>query len=271
MLKAVKRIVAIGVVLVGVATPPVVMAHTPYIVPATFEPLRGGIVTLDAAFAEKFFVPEIAISDAEFYVVNPDGKKSKVDSLYALASRVVLEHKLEQDGTYRFSTGLRTGRIFRVYEQDGKRKSLMNTKDKLPAGAILVEHFQTLTRSDTFVSKGAPNKKALDAERKGLELVPITHPNELFVGDEFAFAALFNGKPLNKAEVDVYLAKYQFDMGKAQFTVRADSSKKDGKLSFIPKQPGVYLLRVRHRTDAPQGSSVPVYSYTYSMVVEVVQ
>ena len=48
-------------------------AHTPYLAPASFEPLAGW-VTLDAAFAEKFFVPEVAFDQSEFKVLQPDGK-----------------------------------------------------------------------------------------------------------------------------------------------------------------------------------------------------
>ena len=73
-----------------------------YLKPLQFEPVRGGKVTLDASFAEQFFVPEAAITNASFEVVTPSGKQVSVEKVVDLSTRNVLEHTLEEEGTYQF-------------------------------------------------------------------------------------------------------------------------------------------------------------------------
>ncbi|MDU0355671.1 DUF4198 domain-containing protein [Paraglaciecola aquimarina] len=120
-------------------------AHTPYLAPATFEQSRADRVTLDAAFAEAFFVPEAAFNNSIFTVLTPEGKTLNPDNIAKLQLRTVVEHQLTEDGTYRFSTGKRLGRVFKMYELDGKRKALENPADPVPEGGKLVSFFQSLT------------------------------------------------------------------------------------------------------------------------------
>ena len=241
-------------------------AHTAYLVPATFEPLRTGVVTLDASFAEKFFVPDVTIDETDFHVIDPKGKKSAPDTLQQLSSRAVLEHKLEQDGTYKFSTGIRHGAEFRIYELEGERKVSRDKEEELPKGAKLLQHFRSITKAESYVSKGAPNQRALNPVNEGLEIQLLSHPNDLFVGDAVDFKTLFKGEPVAELEVDIYLAADQFSSDKAELKVTTD---KKGKASFAPEQQGLYLLRIRHRSPAPENAGVPLFSYTYSVVVEV--
>ncbi len=247
---------------------PASTAHTPYLAPATFEPIRGGIVTLDASFAEKFFIPEVVIDNTEFYVVDPSGKRKAPDTQHNLISRVALEHKLEQEGTYRFSTGLRSGRIFRVYELNGERKASMDANEKIPTEANMLEHFRSITKAETFVTLGAPNDTALSASGDGLEIHLRSHPNDLFVDDTLALSLLFEGKALAETKIDIYSAEYQFSQGKPMQTL---TTNKKGSAQFTPTKHGVYLLRSRHRAPAPKGAEVPVYSFTYSLVIEVLK
>ncbi len=48
-------------------------AHTPYLAPASFEVRPDSVVTLDASFAETFFVPEVVFDNSTFAVTLPDG------------------------------------------------------------------------------------------------------------------------------------------------------------------------------------------------------
>ena len=249
-----------------VLTAQTVGAHTAYLVPATFEPLRTGVVTLDASFAEKFFVPDVTIDNTDFHVIDPAGKKSAPDTLQQLSSRAVMEHKLEQDGTYKFSTGIRHGAEFRIYEVDGERKVSRDKEEKLPEGAKMLQHFRSITKAESYVSKGAPDQRALKSVDEGLEIQFLSHPNDVFVGDAVNFTSLFEGKPVAELEVDIYLAADQFSSDKAQLKVTTDNN---GKASFTPEQQGLYVLRIRHRSPAPADAGVPLFSYTYAVVLEV--
>ncbi|GAA6185305.1 DUF4198 domain-containing protein [Aliiglaciecola sp. NS0011-25] len=239
--------------------------HTPYFKPHSFEPVRGDLITLDAAFAEKFFVPEVAFANSIYLVTAPDGKTSTPDSLAQFKSRVVVEHALKQDGTYRFSTGRRLGRLFKFYELDGKRKAMKDPTQAIPEGAKLLSFFQSLTLAETYVSKGGPNNAALQPHGEGLEFVATSHPNELFVGEPLALLSLFNGQPLADLKVDVFLAKDQFTQEKATVELHSDAN---GKFIFTPETAGTYLLLARHRSEAPVSSQAKQISNTYTLVVE---
>lgn len=245
-----------------------IYAHTPYLAPMSFEASNRGVVTLDASFAEKFFVPELAFNNSIYTVVTPKGKTINPNSLIKTNLRMVVEHTLKDEGTYRFSTGKRLGRVFKTYELDGKRKSLNNPNDPIPKGGKLLSFFQSLTMAETYVTKDGPNNNALKAYNKGLEFVAVSHPNELFVGETLSMLSLFNGNPLTDLNVDIFQANDQFSDEKPSVTLTSNTK---GEFSFTPEKKGVYLLRARHRSDAPKGSPAPQISNTYTLVVEAVE
>lgn len=245
-----------------------VVAHTPYLVPGSFEPVRGDLVTLDASFTEEFFVPEIAFDKSEFFVISPDGTKSEVDTHHLLKTRNVVEHEIKEKGTYRFSTGKRLGRVFKVYELNGERESLENPTDPVPEGGKLLSFFQSVTMAETYVTNGKPSEAALKAKNTGLEFVALTHPNDLFVGDALELKSLFNGVPMKDFDIFVFHAQDQFGTKDEGLKITTDEN---GLFSFTAEQEGAYLLRGRYRTPAPKGSPAPEYSYTYTLVIEVVK
>ena len=257
-----KKFVLMPMLLIGSSQ---VYAHTPYLMPHSFEPVRGNKVTLDASFSEKFFIPEVAFTGSEFFVIAPNGKRETPEKEAELTTRKVLEHSLKEEGTYRFSTGQRKGAIFRVYMKDGKRGSLRGNDEPLPEGAKITDHFQAITYAETWVPHKGPTSDNVKPLGNGLEIVPVTHPNDVFSGDKFSFTVHYNGKPLPDAKAFIYLANYQFSEEKAELEVTTDSA---GNASFSPEEQGVYVLRVRHRDAAPEGADVPRYSYTTTLTLE---
>ncbi len=244
---------------------PIANAHTPYLKPLSFEPVSRDSMTLDASFAEQFFVPEVAISNAPFEVEQPDGSIVPVETVVNLKTRNVLEQTLEQEGTYKFSTGKRLGAIFRVYDLNGERGSVRGNEEPLPEGAVLTEHFQSVTSAVAYVTKKGPTEKVLAGTGKGLEIVPATHPNGLFAGDRFEFTLQYEGKPLAEQTVTVYFANDQFSE-EADFQKLTTNSK--GVASATLDKQGLYLLQVRVKEAAPEGEAVPLYSYTTTLTLE---
>ncbi|MBT5330872.1 MAG: DUF4198 domain-containing protein [Porticoccaceae bacterium] len=240
-------------------------AHTPYLVPQSFEPVLGGYVTLDSSFAEKFFVPEVAFNNGDFLILDPSGEIIEPDQEIELSTRVVIEHQLRDSGTYKFATGARYGLVFTIYEVDGVQTTARGDSQPIPEGAVITEQFQTLSWAETYVSKDAPDEAALKPVHSGLVLVPITHPNDLFAEEEFRFQVLFEGKPLVEAEALVFLAEDQFGKGSEDILLTTDEQ---GKASFVAAEQGVYLLQVRHRAPAPDGAPAPTYSHTTTLSLE---
>lgn len=224
-------------------------AHTPYLAPCSFDPMNGDLVTLDASFGEVFFVPEVAFDNSEFVVVNPDGRTAPIDTVQRLKTRAVAEHRLAAGkGTYRFSTGPRLGAIFRTWEVDGKQESSCDSAKPLPAGAKLLMHYQSLSLSETYITAGAPSQAALKPYGKGLELVPATHPSDLYAGEKFEFSVLYDGKPLADQKVEIFPAIGDREGEKPAATLTTDAQ---GKATFALDKPGEFLALLRYRGKAP--------------------
>lgn len=238
-------------------------AHVPYLAPESFEPIRGW-VSLEASFADKFFLPEAKFDGSEFKVLTPAGTLEKPAEQQSVRSRIVLEHQLTQDGSYRFSSGVREGAVFKSWLQDGKTINSRDPNQQPPAGVPLTAHFQSITLAETYVSKGKPTTTALTPWGKGLELQFMSHPNDLYINQPVKARLWFEGKPLANHDVQIHRA-----MGHAEPVTRTVTSNASGDISFEVADAATYLLLVRHRAAAPAGAKAPTYSYSYSAVIEI--
>ncbi|WP_421020611.1 DUF4198 domain-containing protein, partial [Klebsiella pneumoniae] len=83
-------------------------AHTPYLLPTSFEASPRAVISVDASFADKFFIPEVAFGETRFTVTAPDGSVTPMVDVRQFKTRTVAEHQLpDEKGTYRVSTGPR--------------------------------------------------------------------------------------------------------------------------------------------------------------------
>lgn len=254
-----------ALLLTAVAMP--VCAHTPYLAPVSFEAREGSVVSLDAAFAEAFFVPEVVFDNSEFVVLDPTGQAHAPDTVQRFKTRAVVEHKLGTGkGTYRFSTGPRLGAIFRTWELNGKTESARDPATPVPAGAKMLVHYQSLSVSEAYVTVGAPTAAAVSPYGKGLELVPATHPGDLYAGEGFDFNIHYDGRPLPKQKVEIFRATGDERSEKAVATLTTGDQ---GEARFAMDTPGTYLALIRYRSAAPAGAAVPEYGYNYTLTFHV--
>lgn len=254
--------IALPVVYLLVFCAPLAKAHTPFIVPTSFEPLHQGWVSLDAGFAESFFQSDVAFDKGHFQILTPKGEWVAPARLEQFTSRSLLEYQAKDEGTYRFTTGSRLGAVFRMYELNGERKHTRDPKEVLPKGHKLLDHYQSVTLAETYVTLKAPTKNALKPYSKGLELVPVTHPNDLYVGEAFEFSVLLDGKPLADSPVTIYAEQHGGDHEEPAAKTATDSK---GSASVTLAKPGVYLLHLRKSAPAPQGAEAPNYGYVYTL------
>jgi uncharacterized GH25 family protein len=238
-------------------------AHVPYLAPESFEPIRDW-VSLEAAFADKFFLPEAKFDQSEFQVFAPSGQREVPSEQAMVRSRTVLEHQLKAEGTYRFSTGQRFGAVFKSWQQDGKTVNSRDPKQQPPAGVKLSGHFQSVTLAETYVSKGKPDQAVLKPHGQGLEIAFISHPNDLYINQPIKTRLLFNGKPLVNAQLKLHQSGHSDEQQSQQL-----ESDANGDVQFSVPEPATYLLLVRHRAPAPANAKAPEYSYSYSAVVEI--
>ncbi|AHE53370.1 DUF4198 domain-containing protein [Sphingomonas sanxanigenens] len=238
-------------------------AHMPYLLPTAFDVGRADHVTLQSSFGEDAFVPEVAMRDAPFHLVGPDGRKGSVGPATYLRDLSIFEADLKTEGTYRLTTGQRLGRKGKMFEANGQW--LMRGEDgNPPVGAREVD-VQSTTRAEAFVTRGQATRGALKPVGTALEIEPITHPAEIASGTDARFRLLFDGKPLAGTRITMFRAAGNYDGQKVAAQIDSGA---DGSFALRPRDAGLYLILVRHRTTAPAGSETPYRSYTYTLAFD---
>lgn len=248
-----------SLVIAGVAS-----AHMPYVLPTMFDLGKGDHVTVSASFAEDAFVPEVAMRDAPFHLIRPDGTRGAVGPVTYLRDLAIFEADTKMDGTYRISTGQRAGRMGTMYNDGGKWIIQGEDGAKAPEGASLVK-VQSMTLADAYVTRGAANDAALKPLGAALEIQAITHPNSITAGESTRFLLLFDGKPLANTEITLFRAAGVYDGKKVAGETRSDPT---GGFTLTPQDAGTYLILVRHRAKAPAGTETPYRSYTYTLAFD---
>lgn len=261
------KVAAIGAslaLLSAVASP--AGAHVPYLSPNAFAPSTRDHVTVEASFSESPFTSDVAMKSDDYHVVSPNGDSAKLADVVYLRDLAVFEVKLPQAGTYRISSGERLGRTAKALLDKGELK-LVGDGETAPASAKTVD-YQSVTTAETYVTRGAPSAGALKPSGRGLELVAITHPNEIYVGTDAKFRLLFDGEPVKKQAFVLYRAGGAYADKQETPAGETDAN---GQLTLRVAEPGVYLAMTRLRRPAPAGAQTPYRSYTYALTFEAVR
>lgn len=244
------------------------LAHTSYMLPSKFSASEGGPITVQSSFSDDMFNPEIPVTGADYHVQRPDGAREAFDTVLTLRQLVVLEDTLDMEGTYRFTSGVRLGRIGKRVLVDGEWKPLFEPDAEVPENATQIITTQTETVADVYVSNGAPNWTNARQSLGRLVFSPLNHPNEIYLDEGFEMSVQFDDTPLADHEMTVYRANGQYENPKYQQVVKTDA---DGELKLNFDTPGVYLVMTRHRASAPAGSITDERSYTTSLTFEVLR
>jgi len=269
-------------------------AHTPYLKPMTFGPNRTFVTVEAGVSGGNFFVSDFPIrGEGDYWVTTGANAPVKAASVTMLKETAVIEVALPTEGTYRISTGQRAGRSSKYAKINGAWLMIRAAgapgqpprpappagatppvpagpprfieEAAVPAGAETMVS-QGFATSETYVTRGAPDRGALKATGKGLEVEPITHPNEAFAGEAFKFRLLDNGQPAAGASFtivrggDAYAEKRYLYSGVAPT---------DGAVAVTFDQPGSYVLEARYPV-RPEGARDPLpRNNTYTLTFEV--
>ena len=97
--------------------------------------------------------------------------------------------------------------LFASWKENSQPRRWMGTAESftkdVPAKAEGLKVSQTSNRMEVFVTSGAPSTEVLAPTGQGLELKPVTHPNDLFAGEAADFVFLLDGKPAADVEISV--------------------------------------------------------------------
>ncbi len=218
------------------------LAHRQFIVPtSTVVTGKAPWVSFDAAAAtDVFFFDHVAMNLTNLVVTAADGSIIKVENQSTGKLRSSFDFRAEMAGTYRVAV-VNDG-VNASYKENGATKRWRGTVEafakEVPANAEELQVSHNQGRVETFVTNGKPSTIA--ATGKGLELSPITHPNDLVVGEAAQFKFLIDGKPAVGAKVTVIAGGIRYRQKLDEQILTTDS---EGKVSINWQGAGLYWLQ----------------------------
>ena len=96
-----------------------------------------------------------------------------------------------------------------------------------------------MSRNESFVTNGSPNETALKTTGEGIELVPVTHPNDLVAGEAATFKLQIDGKPAAGLELEITRGGTRYRNAQEEIKVTTDA---EGKFSVTWPEAGMYWL-----------------------------
>ncbi|TWT43558.1 Nickel uptake substrate-specific transmembrane region [Thalassoglobus neptunius] len=199
-------------------------------------------VTVDAcASNDLFYFNHVPLQLQFLEIVAPDGTEAEAVNKSMGKYRSVFDVELTQNGTYRIA--LMSKFCFASWEKDGERKRWRGLpselKEAVPADATEFQVAESLGRLETFVTKNTPTTKAMTPIGDGLEMIPVTHPNDLYTGEDATFRMLVNGEPREGLEVAVIRGgtRYRNQLEETKAVTNAH-----GEFTVKWDEPGMYWI-----------------------------
>jgi uncharacterized GH25 family protein len=225
-------------------------AHRTWLLPsATVLSGKDPWVTVDAAVSNDLFYFEhnpLRLDDLK--IVAPDGTAAEAENLSKGKYRNTFDVKLTQPGTYKMMVVSQGA--FGSYKVDGQQKRVRGAADKIvseiPAGATDVRISENQNRIEIFVTSGKPNDAVLKTTGVGLEMVPVTHPNNLVVGEKATFRMTLDGQPAAGVEVAIIPGGIRYRDKLNDSKVTTDES---GTFTFTYATPGMYWMNASIQDD----------------------
>ena len=253
-------------------------AHRAWLLPsATVLSSDDAWVSIDAAVSNDIFHADHAPMRADGVVITaPDGTTLKTQNANTGKFRSTFDVQLPQKGTYKIamaSNGImatwktETGER-KMWPGRGEQANPADFDKMVPKKAQDLAVSQFSRRMETFVTSGSPTESVLKPTKQGLELVPVTHPNDLFSGEAATFQFLMDGKPAVGVKVTVIPGGMRYRNEQAAIEVESD---KKGNISVTWPQAGMYWLSANYRDDKakkPATSRTGSYSATFEVLPE---
>lgn len=248
MFRTYRAPVAIVAAVAAIAVPAAVEAHRAWILPsATVLSGNDAWVTFDAAVANELFYFDHQPLRGDFTATAPDGSTVAVENQTTGRYRTSFDLHLTQQGTYRIAS-VRDG-VMGSYMLNGERQRLPRglsaaaAQAAIPAGATDVQIMETSARTEAFVTLGEPTTANLAPTGRGIELVPVTHPNDLYAGEAATFQFLLDGQPLANQNLTILPGGSRYRDHTAEITATTDA---EGKVTITWPEAGMYWLSINN-------------------------
>lgn len=243
------RLLAVAAAGLVLALPLAANAHRGWIVPSfTVLSGDGAWVTVDAAISNELFYADHNPMRLDAVVVTaPDGSVDKIQNALTGKYRSTFDVQLAKPGTYKI--GSATSSVMASWTEGGQVKRFRGSPEdfakQVPAGAADLKTIKSFNRNETFVTRDAPTTTVFAPTGKGLELVPVTHPNDLVAGEAATFKFLLDGKPAADLEVTFAPGNSRYRATPGEFKVKTGA---DGAFKVTFPEAGMYWMNAVVRT-----------------------
>jgi uncharacterized GH25 family protein len=250
----------IAVAAIAAITVPAAYAHRAWMLPSsTVVSGEENWITVDAAISnDLFFFDHRPMSQIPL-VFQPDGSMGKIENHAVGQFRATFDVHLTQQGTYRIAVLSDT--VFGRYTLNGEVKQLPrgtnreNLAAAIPAGATDVQTAEMTSRNEIYVTQGAPTLTIFKPTGRGIEMVPVTHPNDLIAGEGATFQFLLDGKPAGGLTVTAIPGGIRYRDAQNEIKATTDAQ---GKVTIKWPTAGMWWVNVTQgapREEGPGGGS----------------
>lgn len=263
-------------------------------------------ITVDAAVSnDLFYFNHVPLGLGALEITAPDGSRVQPQNAATGKLRSVFDVQLQQEGTYRLAI-VNAGLSARWGDRpagpgpggkgpggpggpgapDGKgppppggpgmppggnggflrNVSAAELATKVPKDAKNLVVTEGVGRVETFVTHGAPSQTALAPSGKGIELVPVTHPNDLYAGEQAEFVFHIDGKPAPGLKVEIIRGGTRYRNAQEEITATTDAQ---GRFSVTWPQPGMYWLETTEQDDKTSVPQAKQRRLSYVATLEV--
>ncbi len=268
--EGVRGILIRGAVALAACLPLSAQAHKQFLVPSETVLSASGWITVDAAVSnDLFYFNHQPMRLDNLKIIGPDGAPVDAINPNTGTFRSTFDVNLATPGTYKLV--LVNDALMATYEtESGERRRWRGTADtfksEVPSNAKNLKVSQLQGRVETFVTSGKPNDTALKPNGAGLELVPVTHPNDLVAGEPVSFRFTLDGKPAAHLKVSVVPGASRYRNKQNEMELATD---KDGKLNITWPEAGMYWLQASledERAAKPATSRRASYVATFEVL-----
>ena len=249
-------------------------AHRTWLLPsATVLEGKEPKVTIDGAVSENLFdfdTNTLKLDGAQ--VLGPDGKALALPPVLVGHLRSSIDLKLDKPGTYKVQLVNRN--VMGSWKVNGETKRFRGTEEafakEVPAQAQDLRVTRQHTRLETFVTANKPSDAVLKPTGEGLELVPVTHPNELRAGETAVWRLQLDGKPLKNFPFSLIPGgvRYRSTLGEIRLTTDAN-----GEARVKLPDAGMYWLNasypLRDPNAGPMDGPAQARRYVYGATLEI--
>lgn len=225
-------------------------------------------VTVDAAISnDLFYFEHVPMALDGLVITAPDGSRAEARNQSRGQYRSTFDIRLDQPGTYRVAVAGDT--LMASWRQDGQPRRWRGTREafarEVPANAEGLRVTFGQRRVEFFATRGAPTDRALQPVNQGLELVPVTHPNDLVAGERARFRLLLDGQPAAGIAVEVIAGGKRYRDEPGEMKLKTDEA---GVVEVAWQGPGMYWLSASVR-DGRSGIPNVERNASYAATLEV--